>query len=124
MERSRRCLDSSGVNVRSIAVRIKGVSRFARMGAQAQDVMKILNGHGAGLEAEVNYYRGDVVYSGKNDLRSRTASLTLDFRVIFGFALHSATVSCTDGLGSYLGCLTDVLVLHLLRLVVGLIPVS
>ncbi|PBK87031.1 hypothetical protein ARMGADRAFT_1168901 [Armillaria gallica] len=57
-------LDSSGVNVRNIAVRIKGVSRFARMGAQAQDVMKILNGHGTGLEAEVNYYRGDVVYSG------------------------------------------------------------
>ncbi len=50
--------------------------------------MKILNGHGAGLEAEVNYYRGDVVYSGKTGLRSRTASLTLDFRVIFGFVLH------------------------------------
>ncbi|KAK0195956.1 hypothetical protein F5146DRAFT_311676 [Armillaria mellea] len=57
-------LDSSGVNVRSIAVRIKGVSRFARMGVQAEDLIKILDGHGAGLEAEVNYYRGDVVYRG------------------------------------------------------------
>ncbi|KAK0486363.1 hypothetical protein IW261DRAFT_793440 [Armillaria novae-zelandiae] len=57
-------LDSSGVNIRNMAVRIKGVSRFARVGAQAQDVMRILNGHGAGLEVEVNYYRGDVVYSG------------------------------------------------------------
>ncbi|KAG7449875.1 uncharacterized protein BT62DRAFT_928633 [Guyanagaster necrorhizus] len=58
-------LDSSGVNVTSITVRIKGVSRFARMGAQAQDVMKILNGHGRGLETEVYYYRGDAVYCGK-----------------------------------------------------------
>ncbi|PBK87051.1 hypothetical protein ARMGADRAFT_1086170 [Armillaria gallica] len=52
-------LDSSGVNVRNIAVRIKDVSRFARIGAQVQDMMKILNGHGGGLEANVNYYRGD-----------------------------------------------------------------
>ncbi len=108
-------LDSSGVNVRDIAVRIKGVSRFARIGVQAQDTMTILNGHGRGLEVELNYYKGDVVYSGESYRQRRNVGLTLNFRIISGFALHCAAVSCADGLGSYLGRLKYVLVLHFRR---------